>query len=258
MQIQPLAPFGAAVTGFDCSAQVADPAALANLIARHRVIVFRRQTLDDTAFLGFLSSLGPLMFTPGEVPVPGAPMLNIVTNTGRTTPPVSRFHTDTSYVAHPPAFTALRPVLLPERGGCTLFTDQVRAAARLPARWLDCLGGRQVLHRCTGLPGHDEDHWQPLFRRHPETGETALYLSTPARCVAMSGLDLPTSQRILTLLYRRSQTTSAIYRHIWQPGDLLIWDNRVTMHRADHSDTPGDRTLHRGMVAGERPLPAYP
>lgn len=256
MIVRPLAPFGAEVIGVDCGSGRLDHAAMAHQIAAARVVVFRDQRCGDEGFAEFLSGFGPLVFTTGEIPVAGAPLLNVVTNAGRSTPPISWFHTDSSYFSVPPSFTALRPVTLPGQGGATLFTDQVAAATMLPRRWMDCLGGRSVLHCCTGLAGIDDEHWHPLFRRHPLTGETSLYLSTPARCVALNGMDQPLAQRMIAVLYRRSQIRCGLYRHVWRPGDMLIWDNRVTMHRADHGDVQGPRTLHRGMVAGEPPLPA--
>ena len=256
MKLSPLAPFGAEITGLDCAADMVDHAALARLIAEHRVVVVRDQHGDDQAFVRFLGGFGPLVFTQGEVPVEGAPLLNIVSNVARTTPPVSRFHTDSSYFTSPPSFTALRPVLLPAQGGATLFSDQVHAASDLPERWLACLSGRKVLHRCTGLDGIDDQSWHPLLRRHPLTGETALYLSTPARCIAIEGIATEPARRIIEILYRRSQRASQLYRHLWQPGDLLIWDNRVTMHRAEHDGVESPRVLHRGMVAGDVPMAA--
>lgn len=256
MIINHLRPFGVEVVGFDCASTDTDHATLAHHIARGRVAVFRDQCCDDAAFVRFLSGFGPLVFTTGETPVSSEPLLNVVTNVGRTAAPVSRFHTDSSYFKAPPSLTALRPVTLPQQGGATLFCDQVAAANRMPARIKACLAGRHVLHRCSGLAGIDDETWQPLFRRHPLTGETALYLSTPARCVAVEGIEQALADRIIGMLYRRSQAAAYIYRHVWRTGDLLIWDNRLTMHRADHSAVLGPRTLHRGMVAGEVPLPA--
>lgn len=256
MKLSPLAPFGAEIIGLDCAADTVDHAVLARLIAQHRVVVVRGQYGDDQAFVDFLRGFGPLVFTDGETPVDGAPLLNIVSNVGRTTPPVSRFHTDSSYFSRPPSFTALRPVQVPAGGGPTLFSDQVRAASDLPQRWLACLTGRKMLHRCSGLDGIDDQNWHPLLRRHPLTGETALYLSTPARCIAIEGMAPAPARRIIDILYRRSQRPSGVYRHDWLPGDLLIWDNRVTMHRADHEGVVGHRVLHRGMVAGEVPQAA--
>ncbi len=250
-----LSPFGTAVSGFDI--QHIGPAMsleLAELIAASRVVVFRSQTLDDNAFVNFLRGFGPLTFTEGEVPVDGAPDLNVVSNVGRVTPPRSVFHTDTSYVPEPPSFTALKPVLLPSSGGNTLFTDQVNAAARLPAAARNYLLGRTVLHQATGLDGQHEATRQPLLRRHAITAETSLYLSTPKRCSELSGVDAATSQRIIAALYWHSIRYSLLYTHQWQAGDVLIWDNRVTLHRADHDNVVQDRVLHRGMVSGEAPL----
>jgi taurine dioxygenase len=255
MHVTALAPFGIEVTGFDvASARASDAGALHDTIARGRVVVFRDQRADDAAFVRFLRLLGELTFTDGETPVAGAPALNVVSNVGRTTPPRSVFHTDTSYVARPPAFTALRPVRLPRAGGSTLFSDQVRAAATLSARVRRALDGRTVLHRATGVAGGATRH--PLFRRHPRSGEIALYLSTPERCSALSGVDDATSARTIAALYRHSIRAANVYAHAWRAGDVLVWDDRLTMHRADHDGVSGDRVLHRGMVLGEVPLPA--
>jgi taurine dioxygenase len=255
MRTQALVPFGVAIVGFAvASATDADADALLDLVARHRVAVFRDQELDDDAFVRFLRFFGELAFTEGETPVDGAPALNVVSNVGRATPPRSVFHTDTSYVAQPPALTALRPVRLPRAGGSTLFSDQVRAAAQLSKRVRRALDGRSVLHGATGVAGGTTRH--PLFRRHPRTGEVALYLSTPERCTALSGVDDATSARAIDALYRHSTRPANVYRHEWRAGDVVVWDDRVTMHRADHADVDGDRVLHRGMVRGEIPLPA--
>ena len=252
-----LAPFGMEVSGLDIQAISASSFnKIAHLIASSRVLVFRDQTLDDASFVQFLQGLGALTFTEGETPVENFPDLNVVSNMGRQTPPRSVFHTDTSYVMRPPSFTALRPVILPAKGGDTLFSDQVRAASSLPEKMRHFLAGRTVMHTATGLDGQTENTRQPLFRQHGVTGETALFLSTPKRCTDLSGVDALTSQRILAALYKYSIRASTLYRHVWKEGDVLIWDNRVTMHRADHGDVTEDRVLHRGMVMGEIPLMA--
>ena len=252
-----LAPFGMEVSGLDIRSIAASSFHdVAQLIASSRVLVFRDQILDNASFVHFLKGLGELTFTEGETPVENFPDLNVVSNVGHQTPPRSVFHTDTSYVMRPPSFTALRPVSLPAQGGDTLFSDQVRAAASLPKRTRHFLAGRTVMHTATGLDGQTENTRQPLFRRHAITGETALYLSTPKRCTYLSGVDAQMSQRILAALYRHSTRASALYRHVWKAGDMLIWDNRVTMHKADHGDVTQDRVLHRGMVMGEIPVMA--
>jgi taurine dioxygenase len=255
LQTRKLEPFGVEITGFRlASVRASDAAPLHDVIAHGRVAVFRDQALDDVAFVRFLQVLGELTFTAGETPVEGAPALNVVSNVGRTTPPRSVFHTDTSYVARPPAFTALRPVRVPQAGGTTVFSDQVRAAATLPPAVRRKLSGRTVLHRATGVAGGATRH--PLLRRHPRTGEVALFLSTPERCTELSGVPGEISARAIAALYRHSIRPAHLYAHVWHPGDILVWDDRLTMHRADHAGVAGDRVLHRGMVLGEIPIPA--
>jgi taurine dioxygenase len=256
VRIRPLRPFGVEIAGVEVSA--ATPTAIAELgtfVSRYRVGVIRDQQIDDAAFVAFLRALGELTFTAGETPVAGAPDLNLISNVGRSTPPRSVFHTDTSYVARPPAFTALRTVRLPRAGGTTLFSDQVRAAATLPARIRAALSGRTVRHGLAAA-GAEGSQRHPLFRRHPVTHEVALFLSTPERCTELSGLDEATSTRAIDALYRHSIRPTRLYCHSWRAGDIVIWDDRLTMHRADHTDVDGDRVLHRGLVLGEVPIPA--
>lgn len=252
-----LQPFGLEVTEIDLGNLTADDVAEIRLgISRSRVVVFRGQTIDDTQLVRFLGSLGSLTFTDGETPVAHAPDLNLVSNVGRTTPPRSVFHTDTSYVECPPLFTALRPVALPASGGCTEFTDQVAVVDRLDEDTRSMLFGQTLLHRSSGLPSEGRSTRHPVLCRHPATGEIALYLSTPERCSDLSGLDPQASERLVQSLYERSTEAAFLYRHQWREGDILVWDNRLTMHRADHADVAGDRVLHRGMVQGERPIAA--
>ncbi|MEE4539861.1 MAG: TauD/TfdA family dioxygenase [Erythrobacter sp.] len=257
MRVAALTPFGAEAFGFDCTA-ADDEAAnrIGYLVARHQVLVLRSQLATPPQFAAFLSRLGPLTFTEGETPVAAAPDLNLVTNIGRDRPPRSVFHTDTSYVARPPAITALAAVTLPRSGGETLFSDQVTALASLRARHRTCLAGRTVRHAYTPPSGQETAHHHPLIRVHPVTGARALYLSTPERCVALSGCDSHTSDRIIAALYRHSTRARFVYRHRWRAGDIVLWDNRTTMHRADHSAVKGDRVLHRGLVEGEAPIAA--
>jgi taurine dioxygenase len=246
-------PLGAVIGAVDLAAppdQLLDD--LPRLLAEHGVVVFRGQTIDDGAFVAFLRSLGPLAFTTGETPVPGFPDLNVVSNVGRSEPPRSTFHVDTSYVARPPAYTALRAVRIPERGGDTLFTDQYRAYDTLPAHLKVLLAGRTIRHVVTGLDlGADAETEaeHPVFRPHPLTGRTALYLSTPARCRAVSGLGAQEASAVVAELFAHSTRPDNVLRHSWEPGDVVMWDNGCVLHRADHDGVRGDRVLHRGMVA---------
>ena len=247
-------PVGATVTDVRLAALDADQVTeLKALLAEHGVLVLPGQHIDDAAFLGFLRRLGELTFTTGETPVPGFPDLNVISNVGRTTPPRSTFHVDTSYLSRPPSYTALRAVSIPQQGGETVFTNQYRAYATLPEDVRTRLEGRTIRHVVTGLELGDDDEKaadHPVFRPHPISGRTSLYLSTPKRCAASSGRSASEAEERVALLCAHSTADDNTFRHSWSPGDVVVWDNACVMHRGDHSDVIGDRVMHRGMVTG--------
>ncbi len=207
-------------------------------------------------FAAFMESLGEPMFTKGETPLDGLPDLNVVTNVGRTTKPKSVFHSDTTYVARPPSFSGLYAAEVPEQGGATLFADQYRAYETLDPDMRDLLDGATVLHSVTGVeldPGDEREARHPVVRRHPGTGRRALYLTTPARLSALQLANGEDRSDLIQALYDHSLACGPYRRHRWGLGDVVIWDNRCTLHAADHSDVVGNRTLYRGMVRGEVP-----
>lgn len=248
-----LDPIGVEVTDLPLVSVDSDGVAqLEELLSEHGVAVFGGQELDDAGFISFLARFGDLMFSVGETPVAGFPDLNVISNVGRKTPPRSVFHVDTSYISRPPTYTALRAVQIPSQGGETLFTNQYRAYETLPDQVRANLEGRTIRHVMTGLDLPEDaeteaDH--PVFRRHPISGRTALYLSTPARCVSISGMDEAEGKDMIEYLYAHSTAAHNSYRHAWATGDVVMWDNGCVLHRADHADVVGDRVMHRGMVA---------
>jgi taurine dioxygenase len=164
-----------------------------------------------------LRNFGPTVFTVGETPVPGFPDLNVVSK-------------------H------------------TLFTDQYAAYETLPTHVRDRLRGRTITHIVTGLELNSKQETQavhPVFLVHPRSGRTALYMSTPQRCAAMSGMPSDEAAQTISYLFRHATRDDNIYRHAWSEGDVVMWDNRCVLHRADHSGVIGDRVLHRGMVADQ-------
>lgn len=254
MHVTALQPLGAEVTDLVVGPLDAPTVeSLRDLLAEHGVLVLPRQDVDDTSFEAFLRSFGDLVFTVGETPLEGHQNLNVISNVGRTTPPKSQFHVDTSYVSRPPAYTALRAVQVPDEGGATVFTDQYRAYDTLPEQVRARLAGRTVTHVVTGVdPGHDQETSaeHPLFRPHPRSGRTSLYLSTPQRCAAVSGLDDEDAAATIASLLEHSTVPENTLRHAWSSGDVVIWDNGCVLHKADHDGVLGDRVMHRGMVAG--------
>jgi taurine dioxygenase len=252
MQLSALTPHGVRLSGVEVDGLGAyGVAALRALLAVHGVIVFPGQHIGDEAFLRFLRSFGEVVFTEGETAVPGFPELNVVTNVGRDRPPRSQYHVDTSYRRSPPAYTALRAVCVPERGGQTLFTDQYRAYETLPAALRARIADRWVTHVATGVDlaaSAESSARHPLALRHPLTGRTALYLSTRQRCAEVSGLSAEDAAELIDDLLRHSTREANVLHHRWRLGDVVMWDNRVVLHRADHEGVVGDRVLHRGTV----------
>ncbi|MEL7259933.1 MAG: TauD/TfdA family dioxygenase [Pseudomonadota bacterium] len=215
--------------------------------------------LTAHGFADFLNTLGTPMFTEGETPVIGLPDLNVVTNVGRTSKPRSVYHSDTTYVARPPSYAGLLAVEVPERGGATMFLDQYEAYERLPEDLKSLLNGATMLHSATGVtlgPEAETSARHPVLRRHPGTGRSSLFLTTPARC---SNLQLASGEDrsdLIAPLYDHALNSKSIRSHSWSNGDVIVWDNRCTLHAADHSDVQGNRTLFRGLIRGEVPTAA--
>ncbi len=263
MDVTPTRPLGAVVTGLDLTdpdrLEDGDISRLRELLAEHGMLALPGQEIDDTAFTAFLRRLGELVFTAGETPVEGHPDLNVISNVGRDEPPRSTFHVDSSYFATPPSYTALRAVEIPAAGGETVFTDQYRAYDTLDPETVSALTGRTVHHVVTGVdpallgPDDETEADHPLFRPHPLSGRTALYLTTPKRCAGISGMDDAEAARTVEELYRHSTRDDNTYAHPWAAGDVVLWDNGCVLHRGDHSVVVGNRVMHRGMVVGYGP-----
>ena len=196
------------------------------------------------------------MFTEGETLVAGHPLLNVVTTINRKTKPKSVFHSDTSYIARPPSNSALIAIDVPKTGGATLFSDQYAALDSLDYDLRILLQGAEVLHTATGVPD-SQSTWQPLIRYNPISGREALFLTSVARCKRLRLTDGTDRTDLLQGLYDKSLTNTPLIKHNWSLGDVLLWDNRCTMHAADHSGVHGSRTLFRGLIKGEAPICGY-
>lgn len=229
---------------------------LRRLISEHCVAVFPDQNLEPAQHAEFVSRFGPLMFTPGEDRLEECPDVLLLINEGKAKHKTGGFHTDTCFVPQPPSFTTLHAIELPEHGGDTVFTNQYEAYEALSPvmkSWLTGLKFKHVVFAVKRPEEVPDPVWHPAVRTHPVTGRKCLYITTPYRCVAAEGMTAAEGANLIKFLYEHSQSIHFMYRHRWRPGDLVMWDNRCTMHAAvhDHGDQP--RTLHRIMCEGERP-----
>ena len=110
-----------------------------------------------------------------------------------------------------------------------------------------------ILARRTGHEGEIHFTYHPIVRTHPETGRKALYISHPDTVPSFENMIDAESRPILDYLYVHCPKQDRCYRHIWQPGDVVMWDNRSTMHYAVHDHGDAERVMHRVTIAGDRP-----
>ena len=138
-----------------------------------------------------------------------------------------------------------------KKGGATIFTDQYIVLDTLQDEMKSLLAGAMVLHGATGVPDK-RSQWHPIIRQNPITKRNALYLTSLPRCLKLKLSDGTDRSDLIEYLYHFTLSVGRVKRHQWCAGDVILWDNRCTLHAADHSDVVGNRTLYRGMVRGEK------
>jgi taurine dioxygenase len=184
----------------------------------------------------------------------------------------SEWHSDHSYVDQPTGYTMLHAIKVPRDGGDTEWTSMVKAYDSLSdnmKRRLDGLVGihsfNRLKNRRLTVPvrhGDDPDYYKrsppdshhPMVRTHPATGKKALYIS-PRFTIGIKDLDDSEAQNLLDELFAHIRDRDFVYRHCWTVGDLLLWDNRATIHLACGGVPEGQhRRMHRTTVLGEIPF----
>ena len=180
------------------------------------------------------------------------------------------WHTDHSNLGQPPKATTLYAINLPPSGGGnTEFTNMYMAFETLPEDIKKRIEGlqsfqayqsrrapRKLLTRSEDEREGSSGTWQPLVRKHPESGKAALYIN-PMRSDAIEGMDETEGDQLLDTLYRHFDNPEFQYSHEWRMGDMLIWDNRCALHQATPSINPQElRYMHRIMLKGDLPIMA--
>jgi len=273
------APFGAEVLGIDLAGQIdaATRAAINRAFVDNVVLVFRGQRFaTPERFLAAARQLGePMPPVTATYRLPGFAEIEEIVNSAidkRTGDPApllrgGSWHTDHSNLEAPPKATTLYAIDLPPGGGGnTEFLNMYLAYDALPAETKAALRGRRafqaylsrraprkLLTRTEAERDGSDGVWQPLVRRHPETGRDALYLN-PMRCDAVEGMDEAEGDALLDALYAHCDQPRFRYSHSWRKGDMLIWDNRAALHQATPVRVPGERRyMHRIMLRGDAP-----
>ncbi len=250
--------FGAEVRGVDlatCGTGI--HRAVVDVFHRHGVLLLRGQTLTPSQQMAFSRAFGtPETNERREYTYPGIPEIFVLSNkveNGRTIGDVDAgqgWHTDSSYLANPVMCTMLYAMEVPPEGSDTLFADLVAAFAALPPERQAALDGLQVQHSWRALmellkadvaPGDDRfpDVVHPLVRAHPVDGRRALWVSS-GTTRGIVGMPNPEGLELLAELMAYVTQERFVFRHKWQAGDVLVWDNRCTLH----TGTPFDKTRY--------------
>ncbi len=240
-------------------------------LLRHKVIFFRGQHhLDDAAQQAFAARLG----TPIAHPAVQHESAPIITPINSDYGKANRWHTDVTFVANYPAASILRAVTLPSYGGSTLWASTAAAYQALPEPLQHLTENLWALHSnrfdyvvtpamLTDVQKAHRDRFEkvdfrtehPVVRVHPETGERTLVAGDFVR--GFVGLDSYESQTLLELLQRRITMPENTIRWNWEAGDVAIWDNRATQHRAIDDYDGQYRLMHRVTVMGDVPVDVH-
>ncbi len=265
LTITPLHPsLGAEVSGVDLHAPIDDAtrAALAAALSEHLALVFRDQTFTEPEYIAVAEAFGPVMRQHySQHNMPDYPDIGLIWHRNGQQP-ASMWHTDHTNRERPPKATMLYGVEVPSSGGNTSIANMRAAYAALPQaeqRRLDSLRTLNSIdyHRTDALPEDREKYGKPvshpMARTHPEHGSKAVYFHiTKAFCI--EGMTVEASKAYMEDLLERMIRPEIVYRHVWRKGDLFIFDNRATLHRA-HGDYDRNeaRVLWRLIVEGDRP-----
>jgi alpha-ketoglutarate-dependent taurine dioxygenase len=274
------AALGATVNGVDLrDLSEATFACIMRAWHEHSVLLFRGQTLTDQDLIAFSRRLGDLDWAPvqetGRRFVEGLPEIYIVSNVKVNGEPIGSlgdgeavWHTDMSYLELPPKASMLYALEIPPTGGNTSFCTMYGIYEALPQQLKDRIAGLKIKHDGTynsggyvrqGVTPTDDPRQSPgavhpLVCVHPANGRRMLYLGR-RRNAYLVGLELAESEALLDELWSIVDRREFSWEHVWRVGDLVLWDNRCTMHRRDAFDPNSRRIMHRTQVKGEaRPV----
>jgi taurine dioxygenase len=263
---------GAEIIGIDLREPVSDILFPRILDAWHQslVVLFRDQHLTEDEQVRFAERFGPIsMSTRGHYQSKN-PAIMLISNIredgkqiGALPDGEMHFHTDQCHQERPAMATMLYSIEVPSVGGNTLFANAYAAYETLPVATKQKIEGRKALNaydydvaattRGTKVRDGVPAYWHPIVRTHPATGRKALYVNR-LMTVAIEGLSDEEGGDILNTLFDHQEQRTFVYEHVWRPNDVLLWDNRCTLHaRTDFGDKER-RLMRRVAIKGEKPM----
>jgi taurine dioxygenase len=271
--VRPLSPaLGAEITGVDLREPI-DGVLKQKLLDtwhEHQVILLRNQMLDEDAQVRFAETFGPPARSTSGRTFKGVknPAVMLVSNIREDGKPIGalpdgemHFHTDQCHQATPAAATMLYAIEIPSKGGNTLFANAYKAYETLPDDIKQQLASRRALNayttdtttRSTNYEGAHSSCWHPAVRIHPVTKRKALYVNR-LMTREIEGLPREESEALLKMLFGHQEQPQFVYEHVWRPGDILMWDNRCTLHARTDFSAGERRLLRRVTLIGETPV----
>ncbi len=266
LQVKPLHPsLGAEISGIDLSKPVDEATrdTLSRALAEYLALVFHDQSFTPAQYLAASEVFGPPMRQHySQHLMPGFPDIGLVWHRNGQRP-AERWHTDHTNRERPPAATMLYGVEIPSAGGGTSVANMRAAYLALPAQERNRLATLRTVNSLDDdhpdtLPEDREKYGQPIVhpmvRTHPVHGSRAIYFHvTKAQCI--EGMTPEASKEYMHDLLERIIQPGIVYHHTWRRGDVLVIDDRATMHRAHGDyDRSQSRVLWRIIVEGDRPM----
>ena len=236
---------------------------------QHLVILLRDQTLDEDTQVRFAETFGPpAKTTSGRSYSAKHPSVMLISNIREDGKPIGalpdgemHFHTDQCHQEVPAKATLLYALEIPSQGGNTLFSNAYTAYETLPETIKHRIAGRRALNayttdttlRTASYDDAKSSCWHPVVRTHPATGRKALYVNR-LMTREIEGLPRAESDAILQKLFDHQEQPRFVYEHVWRVGDILMWDNRCTLHARTDFSAGERRLLRRVTVLGEKPV----
>ncbi len=274
------AALGAEVRGVNLAAPLdeASHGAIVRAWHDHLVLLFRGQSLSPRQLASFSARFGVLDMVPAwrAFHAEDVDEVLVISNVKKDGQPIgvlgygeSEWHTDMSYQAEPPRASILHALEVPPEGGDTSFINMYLALENLPADLRAALDGRALNHDSSydsagnlrpGAPRVADVRAapgarHPAVRLHPETRRPALFLGRRLNAYIV-GCSVEESERLLDRIWDHVCRSAYAWTHRWKKGDVLLWDNRCTMHRREPFDPSTRRVMHRTQIKGEAPITA--
>ena len=254
---------GAEVTGVNLNEPLEQSAfvTIRQAFLDHCMLVFSGQFLEPRALSAFANLWGDVLRAPYLKPVelPDYPEVIEVVNRGKAFAyTTEEWHSDLSFMPAPPAHAILAARVIPGTGGDTMFANQYVAYEALSDGMKRMLGGLRAWHggaKLAALAGIEDSappQNHPIVRTHPETGRKGLFVNR-LYTYAIEGLTEHEGRGLLGILFEQICRPEFTYRHQWRPGDVIMWDNRCTVHYAIHDYGDAERLMHRTTIAGDVP-----